>query len=427
MKPGASGIAALRDYLLGPTLDHAVRGSPFWRRRLGTRAARVSRVDELPSLPLTTRRELAEAGPRLYTTAPDELDQVVLSSGTSREGRLRLLVRRNQAELAAQQDYLVALGAGRQRPERVLHLHNVQHGLPAGAPALGETRIPWMPHPNMLELAFHHLADGVRAKAPFRVMRGSVSALLTLAVAAKQRSRDARRFGLRYLGTNSYGVSPRVERLLTRAFGAVVVDNYSLSELPSFASRCARCGALHWEHPPVVPELVDLHTARSVPLEPGATGELVLTGLYPYVAQTPLIRYATGDVLRVTGWCEARGDFGWRFLGRKKDTVSVQRRGARLDVHAEPLYHLLDSAPGIARTRHPVELLGVIEPGELGFPKYRLRTRGSMLWLQVEPLGRASQARLRTFLERRLRSLEGVDEWPLHLEFTSLPDVRFKP
>lgn len=73
-------------------------------------------------------------------------------------------------------------------------------------------------------------------------------------------------------------------------------------------------------------------------------------------------------------------------------------------------------------------MLGLIEPGELGAPKYRLSSRGGTLRLQVEAIGRGARAKLRSALQRRLNtSIEGLADWPLRVEFTSLPDVRFKP
>ncbi len=428
MSSRPSGILALRDYLLGPTLDHAAHQSPFWHQRLAGKAALVDGVAGLPLLPVTTRAQLAAAGVDLYAGTTALSDQVVLSSGTTREGRQRLLVRRSREELQAQGEYVRMLGAGVGAPDRVLHLHNVQHGLPVGDPPPGEVRVPWMPHPNMVELAFHQLCAAADAGNPFTVVRGSVSAVLTLAVAGRERGINTAALGVRCLGTNSYGVTPRVQALLEHAFGAVVLDNYSLSELPSFASRCAQCGALHWQHPPTAPELVHPTTLKAVELQPGATGMLVLTGLFPYVQRTPLIRYATGDTLAVTAWCEHRGDWGWQFLGRHKDTLVLRRGKATLPLYAEPLYHLMDGALGVARTRHPVEVLGLVKPGQLGFPKYRARDVKGALVLEVEPHNARQRARLKTFLERQLpRVFPALEKWPWRVVFCALPDRVFKP
>ena len=102
MSSRPSGILALRDYLLGPTLDHAAHQSPFWHQRLAGKAALVDGVAGLPLLPVTTRAQLAAAGVDLYAGTTALSDQVVLSSGTTREGRQRLLVRRSREELQAQ-------------------------------------------------------------------------------------------------------------------------------------------------------------------------------------------------------------------------------------------------------------------------------------------------------------------------------------
>ncbi len=103
------------------------------------------------------------------------------------------------------------------------------------------------------------------------------------------------------------------------------------------------------------------------------------------------------------------------------------RGGQPVPIHAEPLYHVMDGAPGIHRTRHPVELLGVVTGDTLGFPKYVARSRGSALEVTVDAPVRA-RARLKAYVERELpKAVPQLAAWPWRLRFAALPDRAFKP
>jgi hypothetical protein len=90
------------------------------------------------------------------------------------------------------------------------------------------------------------------------------------------------------------GLRERAERL----FGPVeYVESYNATEiLPAGALACGS-GHLHFAVPPGLVEVLSLERRR--PAEPGEAGTLVVTPLSPYRETTVLLRYDTGDVVRV--------------------------------------------------------------------------------------------------------------------------------
>jgi len=382
-----SALFELREHLLGPTLDRAAAQSPFYRRTLGARAREVRSSTDLPALPLLDKAIAVDAGDALYAD-PSPDDRFVLSSGTTRVGRRVLVVRRGVEEDAALSSYQAAVArhhADERRPgPRVLVLFAAHHGLPSDLPSPAEVRVPWLPHENALELARYALVDARDRGLPFAVMRGSVTALLALAAFLEATGVDGTSLGLRYIGANSYELSPRARARLADVYGADVIESYSLSELPMWAPQCPFCGALHLDGAPVLPELVGLHDNRPLAFGEGNTGRLVLTGLFPYVERTPLIRYDTGDVVTLRPFCEGRGEMGMVVRGRAARTVSVHS-GDDTPVHlfSSDVYRAADSLPSIDRELHALEVLGIVRGAALGAPRVRARARGRTLSVDV--------------------------------------------
>ncbi len=103
--------------------------------------------------------------------------------------------------------------------------------------------------------------------------------------------------------------------------------NYGVSDVfCNFAAQCEHDTRLHFMAADVLhAELIKPETAAPLPLEPGQTGEMVLTHLARDCQ--PLVRFRTGDIITVdeTGPC-ACGCTGFRFrvVGRSDDMVVVR-------------------------------------------------------------------------------------------------------
>ncbi|MFK7938563.1 MAG: phenylacetate--CoA ligase family protein [Roseovarius sp.] len=103
--------------------------------------------------------------------------------------------------------------------------------------------------------------------------------------------------------------------------------NYGVSDVfCNFAAECAHDTRLHFMASDVLyPELIDPDTGTPKPIEPGQTGELVLTHLLRDCQ--PLVRFRTGDIIAIdaTDPCQC-GCTGFRFrvVGRSDDMVVVR-------------------------------------------------------------------------------------------------------
>jgi phenylacetate-CoA ligase len=108
--------------------------------------------------------------------------------------------------------------------------------------------------------------------------------------------------------------------------GARVVDHHGMTEIGPVSYQCPkRPGVLHVIESSYIAEVVDPETG--LPVEPGGTGELVLTNLGR--TGSPLLRYRTGDLVRpASDWpCEC-GTYDLALqggiLGRTDDMIVVR-------------------------------------------------------------------------------------------------------
>lgn len=366
-----SPAARLRDERLPQTLAHAVAHAPHYRRTLGRAWKQVRGTEDLPRLPFLTKDEAITHQRALLTVGRAAFVGVVSSGTHAREGRL-LRVPRTGAEA----DALEALeaqtyGAAPPLDGWVLEVRNVHHGLFEGARA-ERLVAPWTYTSQALRLLEELLSrpqgDGRRVKSMV-LGAGAVTAFTAWLLS---RDVDPSRFGLSVIGTNSFRLSPRWKTRVTAAFDALVLDNYSLSEVPTPALECTACGFNHWLLPPVAFEVVD--PLDRAPLSRGV-GVLVVTTLFPFVQAMPLIRYWTGDLVELGPFCDEARDVGFRFRGRLGQ--SLVARGHGVLVAAQDVMDVVESSPLTARHPHPMETLGLVPGGECGAGKVELSlTRG---------------------------------------------------
>ena len=201
-----------------------------------------------------------------------------------------------------------------------------------------------------------------------------------------------------------------VRARLEDSWNAEVLDHHGMTETgPVTYQLTGIPGRLHVMEGSFLPELVDPESGDHVPLEPGATGELVLTTLQR--SGSPVVRYRTGDLVRAGGFGKAprpyleleggilaradqmvlvRGvnvypgamdDLLRRFDGLAEYRVEVDRTRAMVDlrlfIEPQPGVSASELAEGIGRSlrdgwslRVPVE---TVEPGTL--PRFELKAR----------------------------------------------------
>jgi phenylacetate-CoA ligase len=193
----------------------------------------------------------------------------------------------------------------------------------------------WNAGLNQLYMSAYHLApdlipEYLDALIRYRVtyLFGYSSALHALAEGALRLGRTDVRLAAAI--TNAEPLYAHQRHAIARAFRCPVRETYGMAEIVAGASECER-GRLHlWPDVGIV-ELFD----GDRPVEPGAIGEMVCTGLLN--ADMPLIRYRTGDSARLSSeTCPCRRSLPVvaALEGRTDDLVITPdgRRIGRLDV-----------------------------------------------------------------------------------------------
>ncbi|MDP2343057.1 MAG: hypothetical protein Q8O67_19025 [Deltaproteobacteria bacterium] len=255
----------------------------------------------------------------------------------------------------------------------------VTHGLPAPG-RRNEVFVPWMHDKNALLLLDSALRRRHRGRLPdtLRISTGALKAFVTWQI---EHAIDPARYGVRFIGTNSFRLSPHWKELIQSHLGCVLFDNYSLSEFATPATECKACGGLHWGDPPVFWEVIDLDDASPLPEKTGSTGELVLSSRAPFVTLMPLIRYRTGDVVSLGKICAVTKQRAFTFLGRRRRGVVVD--GAFV-LPPTLLQDVLEAFPDTERGMHPLVTLGILRSRELGLPRFVVDDDGAVLRLRFE-------------------------------------------
>jgi len=105
-------------------------------------------------------------------------------------------------------------------------------------------------------------------------------------------------FGLRRIAVGGELVTDGLKRRAERLFGNVaMVEGYGMTETWPLAGVLCPDGHLHFEPSQGLVEVLALETGA--PAGPGHAGTLVVTPFPPYRQTTVLLRYNTGDVVRV--------------------------------------------------------------------------------------------------------------------------------
>jgi len=221
----------------------------------------------------------------------------------------------------------------------------------------------WLTWP--VDDAFDQRADAALTRIEaFRpaFIYGYPSALARLAQHLVRR-RSARGRGPRLIVTSGEHLYGFQRKLIERAFGSPVVEEYGCSEVGSIAFQCPE-GRLHVAAESVLVEAIGAAEASDRP------GTVLVTGLRnPLV---PLIRYEVGDLAALgTDPCPCgRGLPTIRVLGRVDDQLSLRGERVPAQVVIDRLLALVKGSEHLASARliqrHPSALVLQIELGDIG-------------------------------------------------------------
>jgi len=305
--------------LLDATVARA-RGSALYRDRLA--GVRVRTLDDLRAIPLTTRADLQGAG--VHGTRALPLEQVCHygeSSGTSGASNSTWLtagdfLRDARAIRASHPD---VFAPGRiilnRYPFMAAPAHIVQLvAQEGGGVAIPAGNINWdVPFPRALDLA---------CRTGAHVLAGLPLEPVILGEVAKGQGTDPATLGIDALFLGGSPLPPAMQRRLARTWGARVIELYGSTETMLLGTSCDE-GTLHLETSLAWAEVLAL--GRDEPVAAGDVGRLVITTIG--VDGSPLVRFETGDVVRVVPPCGCGDDRpGIVVLGRQGEAVDVAGR-----------------------------------------------------------------------------------------------------
>jgi phenylacetate-CoA ligase len=319
--PRVSASAAGFD--LGAALAATVRrarGSALYRERLA--GVEIREPGDLARLPLTTRRDLQDAGPHGTRAVPlDAVCHYGESSGTTGASNSVWLTagdfERDARALRARHPDVFAPGQVllNRFPFMAAPAHLIQLvAQQGGGVAIPAGNINWdVPFPRALELARTTGAT---------VLAGLPMEPIVLGELARARGLDPRRdLALRVLFLGGSPLPPAMQRRLARLWGARVIELYGSTETMLLGTSCAQ-GSLHLESELAHCEILDEDGTAAAP--EGAVGRLVVTTLA--VEGSPLVRLDTGDLVRAVVCACGDPRPALVVLGRAADAVELEGR-----------------------------------------------------------------------------------------------------
>ncbi|MFI7692648.1 phenylacetate--CoA ligase family protein [Nonomuraea sp. NPDC049655] len=125
----------------------------------------------------------------------------------------------------------------------------------------------------------------------------TASYLAALVQEAERGGWQAGDFGLSTIWSGGEVLTDALRVRAEHTFGAQVRDGYSMTEIAPVGGRVCADGHLHLPADQGLVEILDPVTLR--PAEPGAVGTIVVTPYSTYRDTTLLLRYVTGDLVRV--------------------------------------------------------------------------------------------------------------------------------
>lgn len=368
----------LRDALIGQTVQHAARFSPFYRDLYAARGLDPSRIEntrDLSSVSIVTKKMLRAAGNRCLAFEPDTVvSHIQHTSGTTGEP---FLIHRSAQEAAFIDAFFSRLAERRDDFRTgplpiALQLQPGYHGTSTSIPANLFPIEAMLSDGAKLDLVMTLLQKRFEipgATDRIEVLMGGDREICTVTALAAARGPD---FGpstaVRFVTLSGNIVSTYWRDHIAEVWNATVIDKFSMSEVFGGATYCPACGGYHFDAH-VVPELVSIDTHE--PLESGI-GMLILSGLNPFVQLQPMIRYLTGDLFRL----DPKGCAAPRYevRGRIDDALVDGAGPATILLDGVMVREVLDRHPEVVREEvFPIIRSAVVRSA--GFPRAQGRKR----------------------------------------------------
>ena len=288
-------LVKLQNERLSVMVERLYYNVPFYRQTFqknGIEPGDIKNVDQLKTLPFTTKQDLRDNYPfGLFAVPASEIVRVHASSGTTGKPTVVGYSRKDidiWSEVVART--LTSAGAGK---NDVLHiaygygLFTGGLGIHYGAEKIGATVIPVSGGNTQRQLQLmHDLGSTILACTP--------SYALFLAEAMAEAGISPHEMKLK---AGVFGAEPWTEEMrreIENKLKIKALDIYGLSEIigPGVASECMHQQGLHVFEDHFIPEIISPETLEVVPN--GQIGELVFTCITKEAL--PLLRYRTRDL-----------------------------------------------------------------------------------------------------------------------------------
>ena len=324
--PSFNNLAELHAYQLKGlqwTVDHAYRGSSFYRHRLdgaGVQPGDIQTLTDITRLPFTTADDLRDGYPFPLLSVPEyQVVRIHASSGTTGKRKILSYTQKDiddwthffarcyeMAGLSAEDRVQIAVGYG---------VWTAGAGFQLGCEKFGAMAIP--AGPGNVDLQCQFLVD-----LQSTVMCCTASMGLLMAEEVNRRN-IKNQIALKKMIFGSERSSAAMRQRIKELLGLEdMFDIPGMTELygPGTGLDCSRHEGIHYWADYYILEMLDPETLEPVPA--GEIGEMVVTTLNKEAA--PLIRYRTRDLTRVIERPCSCGNIlplHDRLLGRSDDMV----------------------------------------------------------------------------------------------------------
>lgn len=306
-------------------LINVSQNSPFYKEKFKNSSINVEDItslEQIKSLPFTTKEELRDAYPLGLQAVPDEkVVRIHSSSGTTGKPIIIPYTVQDVDDWAVMMARSFEI-AGITPLDRIhitpgYGLWTAGIGFQAGAEKLGSMAIPMGPGNTDKQLQ-------MMMDLKSTVIIGTSSYALVLAEeVAKREFRSKIKLKKGVIGSERWG--EKMRQRIKNELGIEIYDIYGLTEIygPGIAIDCECHEGMHYYDDYLYFEIIDSETGEVLP--EGETGELVITTLRKEGA--PLLRYRTRDLTRIIpekckcGLTYPRID---RIVGRTDDMVKVK-------------------------------------------------------------------------------------------------------
>jgi phenylacetate-CoA ligase len=327
------------------TVNHAYRGSAFYRKRLeeaGVKPKDIRSPKDIQKLPLTTSKDLQEGYPFPLLSVPfEKVVRIHASSGTTGKRKVLAYTQKDiddwihffarcyeMAGLTREDRVQMAVGYG---------VWTAGMGFQLGCERFGAMAIPT--GPGNLDMQCQFLVD---MKTTAMCCTSSMGLLMAEEV-HRRGIKDQIHLKKMIIGSerSSDAMRNRIKETLNLEH---LFDVPGMTELygPGTGLDCVHHTGIHYWADYYILEILDPETLKPVPA--GETGEMVVTTLRKEAA--PLIRYRTRDLTRlIPGKCPCgsvlpRHD---RLLGRSDDMIIFRA----VNIYPGQVDHILSGTPGI--------------------------------------------------------------------------------